>query len=156
MRQHIKKEFKKKGMVLYKNKYVLPELRKQNLTSLYIFSNANAKSLCENITKELELIEQIVSGKSNDELLSESLEKVGNNIVHLEPQTLDKVLNSDMNLAKVSSLSFLEILNKSFEQFEHFFHSSSFGFSVGMSGFSGGYGGFGGGSFGGSGAIGSW
>ena len=158
LRHHIKEAFKKKGMVEFKNRYVLPELRKKSLISFLFFANSNSKALCEAISSNLELVEKLIRKPEGDRLLGEALKTAGNHIIHLEKESLKEIVTSSNQLQKVESFKFLEILNKSFEHFDNFFHSSNIGFSVGMSGMSsfGGYGGFGGGSFGGSGASGGW
>ena len=156
LRQHVKKEFKKRGLEPFKSDYVLKDLAEQDFTMLKYFPNRAGMSASKKVKSLLKRIETAIDITADANELENLLEKVGSNVVFLDAKYQDRLKAINSSVKNIENLKFLEIIQNQFQHFDRFLVGSAFIGGGGLSSFSGGYGGFGGGSFGGGGAVEGW
>lgn len=156
LRHYIKNQFGKLGTDPFKSDYVLKDVRKKGLTLLWYFPSMealNAKSYIKSQVKYInESVDRLV--KNHPKELGDLLHQIGENILLLESETIDKINTVSEDIKKIKDLTFFEVLSRSFATMDVFFASDFGGFDGGFDG--GGFDGFDGGDFGGGGVGGDW
>lgn len=159
----MKQEFKVGGTMSFQKKYLLKDLREEKLLFLGWWPNFKAAKRKKQIQQLLQKVKWALQGDKFD-LLEQLLPQLGNHILHLEKEELEKLSYNSSSIQSLASIPFIQLLSQQFTQFDEFFYGavvggfsfSSVSFESGSS-FSGGdFGGFGGGDFGGGGAFGDW
>lgn len=158
LRHYIKKQFGKRGIYAFKTDFVCKDAKKKQQIYLGFIISSTTRKEMKNIKLNLMFINKHIDDliNNNPKKLSILLQELDGNILHLKPETINKIKTVSDDIQKIKDLGFLAILNANFSTMDTFFSSGLGGFdSIGFSGFDG-FSGFSGGDFGGGGAGGDW
>ena len=154
LRNYIKKKFEKKGLIAFKNDFIISDLKEKGLIWLFLFPTKKSRSIVLPIREKLELIEKHLEHDLSASVIAETIEFLDFHILNLDYEIIKKIVEKSENLKRIEHLKFLETINESFNHFESVF-DAGLAFDADFA-FDGGLEGFGGGDFGGGGAFGDW
>lgn len=154
-RQYLKGELYLLGLRSYKINYVISDLRKKDLMNFFRRPNSKARRLVKKIKKTLDFIEDNIDNPGVKSEILKSASSLGNLVLHLNKETLKKIIENSNKAEIIDNFQFLETIGRSLHSLDSFFSVDDFSFADSFSSDSG-FGGFGGGDFGGGGAGGSW
>ncbi len=155
VRYHVRNTFKKRGLVDFKNKCVIQDLKHKRLIRFFIFPNKRAKDIMHPLVTAIDRFDAEIKRGFHLERLAEELVTLGCHVINLQKESIQKIIDNKETLKNIERLTIVETLPNYINSFEAFL-GLDFSFDHWLDSELEGFGGFGDGDFGGAGGSGDW
>lgn len=136
----VKKDLAKSGLVEYKERYVIKDLRAKKLIIFFLFPNRSSKLLIEPISRNINKIQTRIDHIIENGSLSKDLRLLGHHILNLDEDTIIKICGNAGDIVHDSDLGYLQSMIQSFDQLEQAL-GKTLGLDSELNGSSNGFGG---------------